>query len=1382
MKKRTWISALLIMAMILSLFSPIGAYAEELSPTVTVESVQAKPGETVDVKVSIANNLGFLGAALMVSYDEGLELVNSKAGDGFAALAMTKPGQYASPCKFVWDAVDIEPEDIVDGEIMTLTFKVSDTVQGGTNLNVNVSYDAGDFINTALEPVEIQVVNGIISVKSYTPGDVSGDGQVTTADVVLIRRYIAGGYDVSFLLDAADVNADAKINTLDVILIRRFIAGGYTDENGDPIVLKEGRVSEGLCVHNMTATDYKAPTCTEDGNIAYWYCNNCKKFFRDANGVNEVSEANIVIKATGHTPEIDPAVPATTTKTGLTEGSHCSVCNEILIPQEVVPKLDDNREKYQITYYIDQDDSYIRSLNLENKNPEYYYSEDGLKLQNLKANGLIFDGWYDAEGASGQLVREIPKGQTGDIELYAKWTLREYTIAFDSPLAPIESIKYTVNKGATLTNPKWFGYNFMGWSDDENKIVTSIPKGTVGNITLHANWMSKRNQTRSVKNLENPIIYEDEDKGQYLFVYEIGQIENVPLYTIKDFGNANGITIEETISSTGSIINTRAQEIAKSVADATTNTTTWALSKNWNNSTTHIYTHTDESGMEISETESLAGKDTSVVVTGVESGHSNTVTNTNSTNLTGKIGFGRTDGASAKFKGLGVSKENSYSIGLEGGKTWTNTVSNTGHLNVSASISESKELSHSQSTMKALSSKVSDTYGYNKTISEGGSETYESSDSVSHEESETFSSSVAYTTEEIKNESKTYSNAGAVEGYYRLVAATNLHVFAVVGYDIGSKTYFVNSFSVQDDQSYDFVDYSYSTHEFDDLEAGVLPFEIPYFVNEYVGEQLAESEGLVIDKNSGFVVGYTGKAKDVVIPDYVSMDSVNGKAEVIKILGISNEAFKGKDITSIKLGKYIKELPNSAFEGCNSLKSVDIPSIKYDENDKLCKFIIGSSTFKDCTSLATVNISSEVNTLEIGDSAFSGCTSLNDFKVGKTVKSIGSAAFDGVKSISVNPVSAAIIQKVCTSGAKNITIDISGMSDVVKDMSIAIPDTTESFELDGDKSIYNNLIISSKATTTIINKVSIYNDKTVPLTTTSKDIKLSSLELSSSTFGAIFSNAETKITIDGTVTVSSTGVGSILTKNIIIEQLLNNSQAKLVSNGDIYICKTITDNDLIKLDGHHIHIIDEDSFDSLKAGTLDWVLESEVPSGATIVDTKWTFDLTTNESSFNGQSLSDKEYEWSSYGSWSGWSRTKATSSSSRQVETKNVNDNVAYNINTYFYYKDPGALQFSYWNEGGNWQYYEFTQKTTDSPQMSVWGSYDGRTTYRIKGDSGIWGVNFAAEVWWMKSSVAVYNTHTEYRYRDRSKIYRNLESSTQVSSSSSVSNVQKWVKYVVD
>lgn len=68
------------------------------------------------------------------------------------------------------------------------------------------------------------------------------------------------------------------------------------------------------------------PTCTEQGYTTY-SCKNCNYQYVD-NYVN----------AKGHTEVIDPAVAATYTSTGLTEGKHCSVCNTILIAQQETPK------------------------------------------------------------------------------------------------------------------------------------------------------------------------------------------------------------------------------------------------------------------------------------------------------------------------------------------------------------------------------------------------------------------------------------------------------------------------------------------------------------------------------------------------------------------------------------------------------------------------------------------------------------------------------------------------------------------------------------------------------------------------------------------------------------------------------------------------------------------------------------------------------------------------------------------------------------------------------------------------------------------------------------------------------------------------------------
>ena len=74
-----------------------------------------------------------------------------------------------------------------------------------------------------------------------------------------------------------------------------------------------------------------APDCENTGsydNVVY--CTVCGE---------ELSRETITVDALGHREVVDEAVAPTYTSTGLTQGSHCSVCGEILIAQEVIPAL-----------------------------------------------------------------------------------------------------------------------------------------------------------------------------------------------------------------------------------------------------------------------------------------------------------------------------------------------------------------------------------------------------------------------------------------------------------------------------------------------------------------------------------------------------------------------------------------------------------------------------------------------------------------------------------------------------------------------------------------------------------------------------------------------------------------------------------------------------------------------------------------------------------------------------------------------------------------------------------------------------------------------------------------------------------------------------------
>ena len=84
-----------------------------------------------------------------------------------------------------------------------------------------------------------------------------------------------------------------------------------------------------------------AAKCEEDGSYdEVVYCSVCNA---------ELSREQKTIPATGHTEVVDAAVAATCAKTGLTEGKHCSVCNDILVAQEEVAKIEHKWDEGKIT-------------------------------------------------------------------------------------------------------------------------------------------------------------------------------------------------------------------------------------------------------------------------------------------------------------------------------------------------------------------------------------------------------------------------------------------------------------------------------------------------------------------------------------------------------------------------------------------------------------------------------------------------------------------------------------------------------------------------------------------------------------------------------------------------------------------------------------------------------------------------------------------------------------------------------------------------------------------------------------------------------------------------------------------------------------------------
>ena len=145
-----------------------------------------------------------------------------------------------------------------------------------------------------------------IDEKTWQAGDIPELTIVMRTDISGTNRksyYFAEDFDPSqfIIYDWQDLN--------------QFAENFYKDEyqiDGVTAVVKTGQgVSDDgkiftftlqfpAVTHNLQKVDYKAPTCTVEGNEEYWYCKNCGKYFSDAEGENEITSESTVIPATGH--------------------------------------------------------------------------------------------------------------------------------------------------------------------------------------------------------------------------------------------------------------------------------------------------------------------------------------------------------------------------------------------------------------------------------------------------------------------------------------------------------------------------------------------------------------------------------------------------------------------------------------------------------------------------------------------------------------------------------------------------------------------------------------------------------------------------------------------------------------------------------------------------------------------------------------------------------------------------------------------------------------------------------------------------------------------------------------------------------------------------
>lgn len=100
----------------------------------------------------------------------------------------------------------------------------------------------------------------------------------------------------------------------------------YSDANGTTTTTATAIVVEALG-HSMTHHEANAATCTTDGNVEYWTCGTCDKYYADEQGTTETNATAVVVTKTGHTLTHVSGQAATCTTDGVREHYFCDACD-----------------------------------------------------------------------------------------------------------------------------------------------------------------------------------------------------------------------------------------------------------------------------------------------------------------------------------------------------------------------------------------------------------------------------------------------------------------------------------------------------------------------------------------------------------------------------------------------------------------------------------------------------------------------------------------------------------------------------------------------------------------------------------------------------------------------------------------------------------------------------------------------------------------------------------------------------------------------------------------------------------------------------------------------------------------------------------------------
>lgn len=207
---------------------------------------------------------------------------------------------------------DVRPADYSDYKYMynkdgSITFMPQSNVALEQFFNQNKGNIQVDNHDTVLVEENLELGNITIdNSKNITFEIAEGSTLEITGTLDIQGKVTIKGEGKLIIPEQGNVNIDPDA-ALDVAPNAKFENNGKISNNGE-LTIPDTSTGSGTIegtgttekAHNAKHFESKAPTCDADGNIEYWYCESCDKYFSDKDLTQEISKENIILKALGH--------------------------------------------------------------------------------------------------------------------------------------------------------------------------------------------------------------------------------------------------------------------------------------------------------------------------------------------------------------------------------------------------------------------------------------------------------------------------------------------------------------------------------------------------------------------------------------------------------------------------------------------------------------------------------------------------------------------------------------------------------------------------------------------------------------------------------------------------------------------------------------------------------------------------------------------------------------------------------------------------------------------------------------------------------------------------------------------------------------------------